>query len=74
MAIAVGAMLGLLIGFFCTFTKGIYTALVSFAFAHVFWLFVMANPMGVTRGESGITGVRPSPIYAGNYEVNFLKG
>jgi branched-chain amino acid transport system permease protein len=73
-AIVVGAMLGLLIGFFCTFTKGIYTALVSFAFAHVFWLLVMANPMGITRGESGITGVRPPPIYVGNFEVNFFRG
>lgn len=73
-AMIVGAMLGLLIGYVGTFTKGIYTLLITFAFAHIFYLLVMSNPGGITEGENGITQVRPPPLYIGNFTLSLFKG
>lgn len=73
-AIATGALLGILVGFFCTFTRGIYLALVTFAFAQIFWLLVLSDPGGITLGENGIMGVRPSPIAIGDFTLELFKG
>jgi len=73
-AMTAGAMLGLLIGYVSTFAKGIYSLLITFAFAHIFYLLVMSNPGGITEGENGITQVRPPPLYIGNFTLNLFKG
>ena len=64
-AIALGAVLGLFIGYFSTFVRGIYVVLITFVFAELFFLLNLANPGGLTWGESGITGFRPSPLFGG---------
>jgi len=73
-ALAIGALLGLLVGFFCTYTRGIYVALVTFAFAQISWLVVMVDPGGVTWGENGIVGVRPGPFQMGGLTLNLFSG
>lgn len=71
--IITGGTLGIIIGYFCTYTRGIYLALVTFAFAQIFWLLVLSDPMGITFGENGIMGVRPPPFYMGKYEVYLFR-
>lgn len=73
-AIVTGAFLGIFVGFFCRYTRGIYLALVTFAFAQIFWLLVLSDPGGITFGENGIMGVRPLPIQIGKYELNLFQG
>jgi len=73
-AITVGAFLGLFVGYFCTFTRGIYVALVTFAFAQIFWLLVMVDPGGITYGENGIVGIRPPPLHIGGFILNLYSG
>lgn len=74
LAIVVVIILATLVGFFCSFTKGIYLALVTFAFTQIFWLIVMADPWGITQGENGIVGIRPSPIHIGGLIFNLFSG
>ncbi len=73
-ALATGLLLGLVIGFFCTFTRGIYLALVTFAFAQIFSLLVLSDPMGMTMGENGVMGLRPGPICLGRHSINLFSG
>jgi len=73
-AIALGAFLGLILGFLCSFSRGVYALLVSFAFAQIFWLFVMADPLHITNGESGITGLRPPPLNLGGFTLDLFRG
>jgi len=73
-AIAVGAILGSFVGYFCTFTRGIYVALVTFAFTQIFWLLVMVDPGGITLGENGIVGIRPPPLQIGGLSLNLYSG
>lgn len=73
-AVAVGAILGLLVGYFCTYTRGIYVALVTFAFAQIFWLIVMSDPGGITWGENGIVGIRPPPFHISGLRLNLYSG
>lgn len=73
-ALGTGLMLGLVIGFFCTFTRGIYLALVTFAFAQIFSLLVLSDPWGTTMGENGIMGLRPGPVHLAGYSVNLFSG
>ena len=61
-------------GYFCTYVKGIYIVIVTFAFAQIFSLIVMADPGGITDGENGIIGVRPGSISLGGLEVDLFKG
>ena len=73
-AIATGIILGLFVGFFCTFTHGIYLALVTFAFAQIFWLLVLSDPGGITYGENGIMAVRPPPLQLGGFSLCLFSG
>jgi len=73
-ACGVGTFLGLLVGYFCTYTRGIYVALVTFAFAQISWLVVMTDPGGLTWGENGIVGVRPGPLEIGQLKLNLFSG
>ena len=74
LVVVIGTLLGILMGFFCSFTKGIYLALVTFAFTQIFWLIVMADPWGITQGENGIVGIRLSPIHVGGLTLNLFSG
>ncbi|MEW5723697.1 MAG: branched-chain amino acid ABC transporter permease, partial [Thermodesulfobacteriota bacterium] len=69
-----GAVFGLVIGFFATFTRGIYLALVTFAFAQIFTLIIMTDPGGVTLGENGIVGLRPPALDLGGLRVDLFRG
>jgi len=73
-AITVGAFLGLLVGYFCAYTRGIYVALVTFAFTQISWLVVMVDPGGLTWGENGIVGIRPGPLHIGGLALNLFNG
>jgi branched-chain amino acid transport system permease protein len=58
----IGVLLGLMIGYCCTFTRGIYTALITIVIPEIFYKLIISNPGGLTNGENGITGFRPSPF------------
>lgn len=73
-AIAVGALLGAAVGFVCTFVRGIYLAIVTFALAQIFALLVLSDPGGVTLGENGVMGVRPPPLVISGITVNLFAG
>lgn len=73
-ALGTGLVLGCVIGFFCTFARGIYLALVTFAFAQIFSILVLSDPWGMTLGENGIMGLRPAPLSVGEYSVNLFSG
>jgi len=73
-ALSTGLVLGLIVGFFCTFTRGIYLALVTFAFAQIFSLLVLSDPLGMTLGENGVMGLRPAPLSLGQYSLNLFSG
>ncbi|MEW5912428.1 MAG: branched-chain amino acid ABC transporter permease [Thermodesulfobacteriota bacterium] len=69
-----GLLLGCLIGFVCTFARGIYMALITFAFAQICELLVMHDPWGITQGENGIMGVRAAPITLGGLKLDLFAG
>lgn len=73
-AMLAGLVLGVLIGFVCTFARGIYMALVTFAIAQIFWLLVLSDPWGITLGENGIMGVRSPPLSLGGVTVDLFSG
>lgn len=73
-AMAMGLLLGLIVGFFCTFSRGIYLALITFAFAQIFWLLVLSDPYGITYGENGIMAVRPGPYSIAGYTFSLFSG
>lgn len=73
-AILMGAILGVLVGYVCTFTRGIYMALVTFAFAQIFWLLVLSDPGGITYGENGIMGIKTPPIHMVGLELDLFSG
>jgi branched-chain amino acid transport system permease protein len=73
-AMAVGAILGIIIGFFSSFMRGIYVVLITLIFAEVAYLVIWVDPGGITWGESGIVGLRPSPIQMGVITVDLFKG
>lgn len=59
-AVVAGVILGALMGWICSFSRGIYLAIFTFAIAHIFELLVLSDPGGITLGENGVVGVRPS--------------
>lgn len=73
LALVGGAILGVIIGYICTFTYGIYLALITFALAHMSWLVVMANPYGLTQGENGIA-VTISKVGLGGVSLDLGSG
>ena len=73
-AIVTGVILGIIIGFFCSFSQGIYLALITFAFAQIFELLVLSDPSGITYGENGIMGIRPPSIKIGDFSLDLFNG
>lgn len=73
-AILSGVILGLVIGWICTFARGIYLALVTFSFAMIFFILVESDPGGITYGENGIIGVRPKSLHFGDITVDLFNG
>jgi branched-chain amino acid transport system permease protein len=59
-AVLAGIALGGAMGWVCSLTRGIYLAIVTFALAQIFELLVLSDPGGITLGENGVVGVRPS--------------
>ena len=73
-ALATGIVLGALVGWICTYSRGIYLAIVTFALAQIFELLVLSDPGGITLGENSITAVRPPPFTIGDLSVNLFAG
>jgi len=71
-AVGAGILLGAAMGWICSYSRGIYLAIVTFAIAHIFELLVLSDPGGVTFGENGVVGVRP-PLDA-TWSVNVFSG
>ncbi len=73
-ALASGLLFGAVIGWICSFSRGIYLAIVTFAFAQIAELFVFSDPGGITRGENSINGIRPPPLELGDLSLNLFSG
>ena len=73
-AILTGILFGAAIGWICSFSRGIYLAIVTFAFAHIAELFVFSDPRGITRGENSINAIRPAPLAFGDLSLNLFSG
>jgi ABC-type branched-subunit amino acid transport system permease subunit len=74
LAIATGALLGLMMGFLCSFARGIYMALITFAFCEILFLLVMSDPGGITLGENAITRILPSSSHGHSVFLYLFKG
>lgn len=59
-AVVTGLLLGATMGLICSFSRGIYLAILTFAIAHICELGVLSDPGGITFGENGVVGVRPA--------------
>lgn len=59
-AVFSGLLLGAAMGLICSFSRGIYLAILTFAIAHICELGVLSDPGGITFGENGVVGVRPA--------------
>lgn len=59
-AVLSGLLLGAAMGLVCSFSRGIYLAILTFAIAHIMELGVLSDPGGITLGENGVVGVRPA--------------
>lgn len=73
-ALVTGILFGAAIGWICSFSRGIYLAIVTFAFAQIAELFIFSDPGGITRGENSITGIRPAALSIGDYSLNLFSG
>ncbi|MCZ7565672.1 MAG: branched-chain amino acid ABC transporter permease [Burkholderiales bacterium] len=73
-ALLAGVLLGAAMGWLCSYTRGIYLAIVTFALAHVSELFIFSDPRGITQGENSITRIRPSAIVVGDFTVDLFSG
>ena len=73
-ALLTGIVLGALVGWICSFTRGIYLAIVTFALAQISELFIFSDPRGITHGENSITGIRPSAVTIGDFSLNLFSG
>ena len=73
-ALLAGIVLGAIVGWICSFTRGIYLAIVTFALAQIFELFIFSDPRGITHGENSITGIRPAPLIIGDESLNLFSG
>jgi branched-chain amino acid transport system permease protein len=73
-ALLAGILLGAAVGWICSFSRGIYLAIVTFAVAQIIELVILSDPGGVTFGENGIVGVRPSPIAVAGFSLNLFSG
>lgn len=73
-ALLTGIVLGAIVGWICSFTRGIYLAIVTFALAQISELFIFSDPRGITQGENSITGVRPSAVTIGDFSLSLFSG
>ncbi len=73
-AIAAGVLMGAAVGWICTFSRGIYLAIMTFAVAQIVELIVLSDPWGLTFGENGIVGVRPPAFALGGLQLNLFSG
>ena len=73
-ALITGLCLGTVVGWICSFSRGIYLAIVTFALAQIFELLILSDPGGVTLGENSITGVRPPAFVFADVSVNLFSG
>lgn len=73
-AVLAGMILGALMGWICSFTRGIYLAIVTFALAQIAELFIFSDPRGITRGENSITKIRPEPLAIGDLSLDLFSG
>lgn len=71
-ALMAGLLLGALMGLICSFSRGIYLAILTFAIAHIFELGVLSDPGGITFGENGVVGVRPGA--AAGWSMHLFSG
>lgn len=73
-ALASGILLGAAVGWVCSFSRGIYLAIVTFALAHIVELIILSDPSGVTFGENGIVGVRPPAFKISALQIDLFSG
>lgn len=73
-ALLTGILLGAAIGWMCSYSRGIYLAIVTFALAQIFELFIFSDPGGITHGENSINGIRPPPLTIGEDSFNLFSG
>ncbi|MBI2320487.1 MAG: branched-chain amino acid ABC transporter permease, partial [Betaproteobacteria bacterium] len=73
-ALLTGLLLGAAIGWICSFSRGIYLAIVTFALAQIAELFIFSDPRGITQGENSINGIRPAPLSVGDLSLNLFSG
>lgn len=71
-AVLAGVLVGALMGLICSFSRGIYLAILTFALAQIFELLVLSDPGGITFGENGVVGVRPGANAA--LSLNLFSG
>jgi branched-chain amino acid transport system permease protein len=73
-ALAVGVLIGWIMGFLCARVGQVAVFLVSFAFTESIQLLVMSDPLRITNAEDGISGI-PRETFLGflniKPEVNF---
>jgi branched-chain amino acid transport system permease protein len=72
-ALAAGICLSAAVGWICTFSRGIYLAIVTFSVAQIVALIILSDPAGLTSGDNGIVGVRPPAITVAGLEVNLFS-
>lgn len=73
-AIITGILLGAAVGWICTFSRGIYLAIVTFAVAQIVALVILTDPGGLTLGENGMVGMRPPPVTVAGFQLNAFSG
>jgi branched-chain amino acid transport system permease protein len=73
-ALVTGVLLGAAVGWICTYSRGIYLAIVTFAVAQIVALIILSDPGGLTFGENGIVGVRPPAVTFAGLQLNLFSG
>ncbi len=62
-ALFIGILLGWVVGFLCSRVGPMAIFLVTFAFTESFQLLVIADPLGITNAEDGITGIPRQTLF-----------
>jgi branched-chain amino acid transport system permease protein len=73
-ALVTGVLLGAAVGWICTYSRGIYLAIVTFAVAQIVALIILSDPGGLTFGDNGIVGVRPPALTFAGLQLNLFSG
>lgn len=73
-AVLAGVLLGAAVGWICTYSRGIYLAIVTFAVAQIFALIILSDPGGFTFGDNGIVGVRPPAVSVAGLQLKLFSG